>query len=86
MSQMSSSSVSIKFNITYKAQDTKIKNISLEFVVKDGNDGLKVFDVIFEGISLLQSQRSEFANIIANKGFDGLLKDLKSKNKANDAK
>ncbi len=86
VSQMSSSSVSIKFNITYKAQDTKIKNISLELVVKDGNDGMKVFDVIFEGISLLQSQRSEFANIIANKGFDGLLKDLKSKNKANDAK
>ncbi len=43
------------------------------------NEALKVSDVITEGISMLNSQQSEFGSIISNTGFDALVKDLKAK-------
>ncbi len=81
--QSSASSASVKFNINYKSKDGQSKSINLEFVIKENKEGeLKVFDVVFEGISLLQSQRDEFSSVINNKGFEELVSVIKKKNQS----
>jgi ABC-type transporter MlaC component len=39
----------------------------------------KIDDIITEGVSILNSQKSEFNNIIINQGIDALIDDLKGK-------
>ncbi|PIR37347.1 MAG: hypothetical protein COV35_09640 [Alphaproteobacteria bacterium CG11_big_fil_rev_8_21_14_0_20_39_49] len=48
-------------------------------VRKIDNAEYKIFDVIAEGISLINTQRSEFASILSRKGVDYLIKKLKTK-------
>ncbi len=38
-----------------------------------GDDGFKVIDVVVEGISLLVTQRSDFAAVLKREGMDGFL-------------
>jgi phospholipid transport system substrate-binding protein len=40
--------------------------------------GLKIFDVVVEGVSLISTQRSEFASVLNNNGIDYLIKQLES--------
>ncbi|WP_341753863.1 MULTISPECIES: phospholipid-binding protein MlaC [unclassified Candidatus Tisiphia] len=49
--------------------------------VKGASDktNLKVSDVITEGVSLINSQQSEFMNILSNSGFDKLIDELMKK-------
>ncbi|WP_367364525.1 phospholipid-binding protein MlaC [Candidatus Tisiphia endosymbiont of Nedyus quadrimaculatus] len=49
--------------------------------VKNASDktNLKVSDVITEGVSLINSQQSEFMNILSNSGFDKLIDELMKK-------
>lgn len=46
----------------------------------------QVYDISVEGISLLESFREQFANILSNEGMDGLLKSVASHNEAIAAK
>lgn len=39
-------------------------------------EGWKMYDVIVEGISLVQSKKEEFGPLINNKGLDGLISEL----------
>lgn len=48
-------------------------------VRKNKNNEYKIFDVIAEGVSLITTQRSEFASILSRKGVDYLIKRLKAK-------
>lgn len=41
------------------------------------NNKLIIRDLVVEGLSLARTQREEFASIVANKGFDGLITSLK---------
>lgn len=45
----------------------------LTFRVRQSNDGFKVLDILVEGISMLVTQRSEFASVIRREGIDGFL-------------
>lgn len=46
--------------------------------VREEGSRYKVVDVIVEGVSMAVTQRQEFASVVANKGFDGLLDALRS--------
>ncbi|MCC8371850.1 MAG: ABC transporter substrate-binding protein [Rickettsia endosymbiont of Pseudomimeciton antennatum] len=48
---------------------------------KDASDNtsFKVSDVITEGVSMINSQQSEFMNILSNSGFDTLIDELMKK-------
>ncbi len=46
-------------------------------VRKYDDGGLKVIDVVVENISMVISQREEFASVINREGFDGLLRRLR---------
>ena len=41
------------------------------------NDKLIIRDLVVEGLSLAKTQREEFGSILASKGFDGLIANLK---------
>lgn len=48
--------------------------------VKTANGGkLKIVDVVVEGVSMLQTQRSEFDSVVRRSGLDGLMTLLKEK-------
>lgn len=48
--------------------------------VKTANDGkLKIVDVVVEGVSMLQTQRSEFDSVVRRSGLEGLLTLLREK-------
>lgn len=50
--------------------------ISVDFRVKERNGKLVILDFIAEGISLIETQRSEFNSAISQKGTDQFLDEL----------
>lgn len=53
--------------------------IMIDFRVRPREGSHKVIDVSVEGISMLHTHRVEFASVINRKGFDGLLRELRSR-------
>lgn len=53
--------------------------ISVNFRVKERKGKLVILDFIAEGISLIETQRSEFSSAISSKGIDGFLVDLEKR-------
>jgi phospholipid transport system substrate-binding protein len=53
--------------------------ISVNFRVKERKGKLVILDFIAEGISLIETQRSEFNSAISRKGIDGFLVDLEKR-------
>lgn len=53
--------------------------ISVNFRVKTRNDKLVILDFIAEGISLIETQRSEFNSAIAQKGIEKFLDELSAR-------
>jgi phospholipid transport system substrate-binding protein len=55
-------------------------SVNVDYKVrKYGENKYLIFDVIAEGVSLITTQRSEFASILSRKGVDYLIKKLKMK-------
>lgn len=51
--------------------------VNLSFrLKKNQSGGFSVLDVIAEGVSLIETQRSEFGSVISSKGLNGFLDDL----------
>jgi phospholipid transport system substrate-binding protein len=55
--------------------------IPVDYRMKKGADGWKVYDVIVENLSLVTNYRSSFASEIGRSGIDGLVKALETKNR-----
>ncbi|MES2961475.1 MAG: ABC transporter substrate-binding protein [Pseudomonadota bacterium] len=53
--------------------------ISVNFRVKERNGKLMILDFIAEGVSLIETQRSEFNSAISQKGMDQFLDDLEER-------
>jgi len=43
------------------------------------NGQFKIVDIIIEGVSIMMTQRSEFASVIQQKGIDGLIQSIEAK-------
>jgi phospholipid transport system substrate-binding protein len=54
--------------------------LPLEFQMRKGSEGWKVYDISVEGISLVLTYRSEFDAVVKQEGVDGLIKRLSQKN------
>lgn len=54
------------------------QNVSVDYRLRPAAGGYKIMDIVVEGVSLLSTQRSEFASIIDQKGIDGLTDALKT--------
>jgi len=57
--------------------------IRVDYRVREHDGKLLVVDIMVEGISLIVTQRSEFASIIHRDGLEGLLEKLRQYTKAN---
>ena len=57
--------------------------IRVDYRVRARNDKLQVVDILVEGISLIVTQRSEFASIINRDGLEGLMSKLRQYTKNN---
>jgi phospholipid transport system substrate-binding protein len=57
----------------------KDSNIQIDYRLHLEAGGWKVYDVVAEGVSFVDNYRSQFASILANEPFDGLLKKLRDK-------
>jgi phospholipid transport system substrate-binding protein len=53
------------------------QTIKVDYLIHAKTSEFKVADIITEGVSLVNTQQSEFNSTIQNKGFDVLLKKLK---------
>lgn len=60
--------------------------IQADYLMEKGDNGWKVVDVRFAGISLSANYRTTFAQEISNGGIDGLIEYLSGRNKALEAK
>ncbi len=56
--------------------------VAVNYEMRKGDGGWKVFDVVVEGISLVTSYRNSFADQIGRDGIDGLIRSLVEKNQA----
>lgn len=67
--------------------ETKIKTtrrgrphvIAVNYVLSSSNGGWRAFDVVTDGVGLVENYRAQFNRIIAKDGFDGLLARMKKK-------
>lgn len=57
----------------------KNKDVHVDYRLRQSNKDWKVYDVIVEGISLVNNFRQQFNSILANDSFDSLLKLLRDK-------
>ena len=64
--------------VTMRIKRPQAEDVVVEYSIrqKEG-DGLKVYDIIVEGVSMLTTQRSEFNSVVSQKGLDYLIAQLK---------
>ncbi len=56
--------------------------IPINYVLRLGDDGWKVFDISVDEVSLVTNYRSSFARAIKKEGVDGLIKTLQDRNQS----
>lgn len=59
------------------------QRVQLDWRVRDRDGEFRIIDVMVEGVSMGQTQRSEFASVIRNSGgtIDGLIEELRKRSK-----
>src|SRR5262245_38071866 len=56
--------------------------VPIDYAMEKTAAGWKVYDVMVGGVSLVANYRTEFASVVRSSGIDGLIKELRTKNKA----
>jgi phospholipid transport system substrate-binding protein len=57
----------------------KGKDIAIEYRLRLKNDEWKAYDVVVEGVSLVNNYRQQFSSILSRESFDDLLKRMREK-------
>jgi len=70
---------SVKVVLTTKA---KVDH-PIEYRMEKAGDDWKVYDVVIEGVSMVKNYRDQFDAIIAKSSYEGLIKEIKTKQPAN---
>ena len=65
----------VRTHIVYQGND----NVEIEYRLRRDVGEWKVYDVVVEGISIVENYRSQFASILTNESFDCLLGRLRQK-------
>jgi phospholipid transport system substrate-binding protein len=59
--------------------------VPIDYAMEKTSSGWKVYDVMVGGVSLVANYRTEFSNVVRGSGIDGLINNLASKNRTQDA-
>jgi phospholipid transport system substrate-binding protein len=54
--------------------------VELDYRLRQRDGEWKVIDVVIEGVSLIANFRSQFREVVGQKGPDGLLEQMRAKN------
>lgn len=57
--------------------------IKIDFMIKRYDDKFRIFDIIFEGVSFISSQRAEYNSVISQKGIDYIIEYLNANSSKN---
>lgn len=63
-----------------RSPDGGVPDVVIDYRLSKNDTEFKVVDILVEGVSLLNTQRSEFNTIVANQGLDYLIQALNKKN------
>lgn len=68
--------------VTVRIKRPQAEDVVVYYTVrkKDG-EGLKVYDIVVEGVSMITTQRSEFGSVVSQKGLDYLIAQLAERSK-----
>jgi phospholipid transport system substrate-binding protein len=58
------------------------QTISIDYVLHENNDSWRVFDLVTDGVGLVENYRSQFNKVVAKEGIDGLLARMRKKKAA----
>jgi phospholipid transport system substrate-binding protein len=68
-----------EYVITMTIKRPQQEDVHMDFRIREKDGGYRVYDIIVEGVSLLTSQRSEFASVVQRQGMDYLIQQIKAK-------
>lgn len=69
-----------KYYLTMEITRPGQANILLDYRIRETNGQNKIIDIVVEGVSLITTQRSEFASVVSQHGLDYLIEQLGNKN------
>ena len=55
--------------------------VPIDYRLRNGDDGWKVYDVVIDNVSLISTYRSQFTAVVRRDGIDGLIAALAGKNR-----
>jgi phospholipid transport system substrate-binding protein len=67
------------YQVSIIISDNNNQKFNISYLVSRTSNGFKIFDVITENISLVQTQKNDFADILSNSGIQSLINELKKK-------
>jgi phospholipid transport system substrate-binding protein len=68
--------------VTMRIKRPQAEDIIVEYTIrKSQSDGLKVYDITVEGVSMISTQRSDFTSYISQNSFDALVSQLAARAK-----
>ena len=73
-----SNATSVKVRSEIELSDNS--TISVAYSMYPGSDGWKVYDVAFDGVSMVTNYRSSFGRIIRTEGMDSLISQMVQRN------
>jgi len=56
--------------------------VEVDYSMEKTADGWKIYDIVIDGVSLVATYRSQFAQVVRNGGIDGLIARLEQMNEA----
>jgi phospholipid transport system substrate-binding protein len=65
--------------VTTRVLGYKNKDVRVDYRLRQDRDEWKVYDVVVEGISLVNNYRQQFDSLLTNESFDALLQRLREK-------
>ena len=68
----------------FRSLQSGTEPVTIDYDMEKRPGGWKVWDVRVGGISLVANYRTEFDNVVREKGIDGLVKALQAKNSSLD--
>ena len=69
----------IDFYVKSRIQRPSGPPIKVTWRVRAGKDGVRIIDILVEGISMAVTQRDQFSAVVRRNGFEGLLEVLRSR-------
>jgi phospholipid transport system substrate-binding protein len=73
------------FVVSMRIKRPEAEDTLVDYTVRKADGGFKVYDIIVEGVSMITTQRSEFASVASQQGVDYLIAQLERRSQPGSA-